>query len=94
MSELTVRELKWFKKHHTIDVGYLEETAPFAYTDDNGKAAGTYVDLLKYTIDHYHLDNKLSYHGYHNVNKMLKDLKKKKVDISVLVSEMPGDRNR
>lgn len=84
MSELSVKELNWFKKHSTFDVGYLEGSAPFAYTDAHGKAAGTYIDLLKYTFRYYRLDdNKLCYHSYKNVDAMTEDLKRKKIDIFV-----------
>lgn len=83
MSELSVKELNWFKKHHTIDIGYLTDMAPFSYTDDQGQAAGTYIDLLKYTFHYYHLNNKLRYHAYKKVNAMIKDLQNEKIDLFV-----------
>ncbi len=82
MSTLSAEDAAWFEAHPTINVGYLENMAPFTVTSKDGEASGMYVDLIRTAMDHMELSNEIIYHPYKDVDSMNDALRVGDLDIA------------
>ncbi len=76
-------EKDWISSHDELRVGYLENYLPYSGTNDNGNVTGIVSDYVPQMLKTLGIsDIKISYRGYDNYDKMLKDVDQQTLDLA------------
>lgn len=81
-TQLTAREREWLSNHPVIKVGYLEDYAPFCYTNSEGEVDGLLADILGFTWQKYGIQAKIEYHAYKNYQEMMQAVRDNQIDMA------------
>ncbi|MCI5607355.1 MAG: ATP-binding protein [Treponema sp.] len=76
------QEDEWIKNHNTINVGYLDDSFPFCYTNNLGKVDGLLPKYLNEMLNKSKIRNlNIKYIPFENYYEAINALKNEKIDI-------------
>ncbi len=84
----------WFKAHGPIRIGYMARMVPFIWTGPDGKAKGTFRDLLDYGFRAFQLSNEIIYVPYTSHDALHEDLKAGRIDAAMPVYDTPSEAEK
>ena len=87
---LSEQERDWLNLHPTLRVAMLADWAPMEFADDAGNPAGVTVDM--FALLSKRLNVEFDIQLYQSFERMLEDLKQKKIDLITNVSELEERR--
>lgn len=87
---LTEPEREWLGQHAKLRVAMLADWAPMEFADEAGKPAGVTVDMFALLAQRLNVEFDIQL--YQSFERMLGDLKQKKIDLIANVSELEERR--
>lgn len=91
---LTLDDRNWFKNHGPVRMGYMAHMVPFIWTGPDGKAVGTFRDLLDYGFQAFRISNEIQYIPYESMDEMRKDLAAGTIDGAMPVYDRPSEKEQ
>ena len=79
----------WFRKHGTVRIGYMAHIGPYIWTGPDGKAKGTFRDLLDSGFQALDIPAGIEYVPYENMQTMRDDVAAGKIDGAMPVYDRP-----
>ena len=79
----------WFRKHGTVRMGYMAHMGPYIWKDSDGKARGTFRDLLDAGFQAFGISGGIEYIPYENMQTMREDVAAGKIDGAMSVYDRP-----
>lgn len=88
--QVAAEEAAWLEEHdYTITIGYLDNLLPYCGTDDNGKATGIMVDVIKAAFSNIKSSKpiKFEYRPYNSTDEMIQATHSHEIEIMFPISD-------
>lgn len=80
---LTDEEKNLLAKHNVVRLGAYKDFYPYIFSDENGKAAGVFPDMVRLAIERLNLQVKQEWKFYNNREELMKALNSGEIDAVV-----------
>ncbi len=84
---LSQEEKEWIQEKAELRIGYLKDSRPYSYVDEDGQMQGMYRYLFDRLEERYSVP--CVYKGYDDYREIIHDLKEQKIDIIVPLVDIP-----